>query len=547
MSSNNNGGGLQSIPAASRKMVQSLKEIVNCPELEIYAMLKDCNMDPNEAENRLLSQENKEITESRFRGFGNSSSRGGRGGTDRYVGRAGSTQFSSSESGVLLGKSSDNKENGTNNYTSASSLAFEMAGNNTNRRSPADSDLITIENEVMTIDTLDGIQLSSGYQPVWSGVPGQVSMADIVKMGRPHSKGSSTTNPSQYANNHLHAEALRSNASHNNLHSSEVYLSVLEINPEPGVGTLSPNDEGPLIEQLPAAGAPPVLEPPVTSELYVDASHLSSDKIQHSQFQKDDVRAVEDIAIENINANQTGSASVSIMKIEEDNSGGASLFNDDICKNMGSYQPHTNSFELREGGAQAFDEKFSASAPWLIQGVKSEDVDKEAVFECCEVLYCGPSDESLQYEILLCLENVCHLHQTLDCFAVVLMLMEMLSDAIVYAAAYPIGATTCWVDNWEFGLLYLSYKWLSSADGCWMHLVVYKLSSFILLSFFMVFLTYIAQYFVKPTLVGCTRSFVDMSRPHAITLVSGLHMIDFYVPRCLRLYSVGLVAAGLRF
>ncbi|GMP73812.1 hypothetical protein CsSME_00031433 [Camellia sinensis var. sinensis] len=198
MSSNNNGGGLQSIPAASRKMVQSLKEIVNCPELEIYAMLKDCNMDPNEAENRLLSQGfqnaiilcsggamawfgdqhetidvmaalqdtsaklyaylrpplavgynhrvfplarhslNKEITESRFRGFGNSSSRGGRGGTDRYVGRAGSTQFSSSESGVLLGKSSDNKENGTNNYTSASSLAFEMAGNNTNRRSPAD-------------------------------------------------------------------------------------------------------------------------------------------------------------------------------------------------------------------------------------------------------------------------------------------------------------------------------------------------------------------------------------------------------------------------
>ncbi|KAL7212568.1 hypothetical protein ACSBR2_015291 [Camellia fascicularis] len=362
MSSSNNGGGLQSIPAASRKMVQSLKEIVNCPELEIYAMLKDCNMDPNEAVNRLLSQdpfhevkskrekkkENKEITESRFHGFGNSSSRGGRGGTDRYVGRAGSTQFSSSESGVLLGKSSYKKENGTNNYTSASSLAFEMAGNNTNWRPPADSDLTTIENKVMTIDTVDGIQLSSGYQPAWSGVPGQVSMADIVKMGRPHSKGSITTNPSQYANNHLHAEAPRSNASHNNLHSSEVYLSVSEINPEPGVGTLSPNDEGPLIEQLPAAGVPSVLEPPVTSELYVDASHLSSDKIQHSQFQKDDVRAVEDIAIENINANQTGSASVSIMKIEEDNSGGASLFNNDIYKNMGSYQPHTNSFELRE-------------------------------------------------------------------------------------------------------------------------------------------------------------------------------------------------------
>jgi len=57
---NNNNGkgntGISGIPAASRKMVQSLKEIVSCPEPEIYAMLKECNMDPNEAVNRLLSQ-----------------------------------------------------------------------------------------------------------------------------------------------------------------------------------------------------------------------------------------------------------------------------------------------------------------------------------------------------------------------------------------------------------------------------------------------------------------------------------------------------------
>lgn len=51
-----NNSGLSGIPPGSRKMVQSLKEIVNCPEPEIYAMLKDCNMDPNEAVNRLLSQ-----------------------------------------------------------------------------------------------------------------------------------------------------------------------------------------------------------------------------------------------------------------------------------------------------------------------------------------------------------------------------------------------------------------------------------------------------------------------------------------------------------
>lgn len=51
-----NGGGVQIIPAGARKVVQSLKEIVNYPEAEIYAALKDCNMDPNEAVNRLLFQ-----------------------------------------------------------------------------------------------------------------------------------------------------------------------------------------------------------------------------------------------------------------------------------------------------------------------------------------------------------------------------------------------------------------------------------------------------------------------------------------------------------
>lgn len=55
-SSNGRGNGAAMIPAASKKMVQNLKEIVNCPEHEIYAMLKECNMDPNDTVNRLLSQ-----------------------------------------------------------------------------------------------------------------------------------------------------------------------------------------------------------------------------------------------------------------------------------------------------------------------------------------------------------------------------------------------------------------------------------------------------------------------------------------------------------
>lgn len=49
--------GTSGIPAEWRKMVQSLKEIVNnCTEQEIYATLRECNMDPDEAVNRLLTQ-----------------------------------------------------------------------------------------------------------------------------------------------------------------------------------------------------------------------------------------------------------------------------------------------------------------------------------------------------------------------------------------------------------------------------------------------------------------------------------------------------------
>lgn len=53
-SESKNGVGQQFLPG-TKMMIQSLKEVVNCPEAEIYAVLKDCNMDPNEAVQRLLS------------------------------------------------------------------------------------------------------------------------------------------------------------------------------------------------------------------------------------------------------------------------------------------------------------------------------------------------------------------------------------------------------------------------------------------------------------------------------------------------------------
>ncbi|GFS42420.1 RNA polymerase II degradation factor-like protein [Actinidia rufa] len=393
-SSSSNGGGGQSIPAAARKMVQSLKEIVHCPDAEIYAMLKDCNMDPNEAVSRLLSQdpfhEVKSKREKEKRGFleihlvihftlfsqqnhgvSNTSNRVGRGGTDRYGGRGGSTQFSSSESGALHGKPAYKKENGTNNHTSpSSSVAFGMAGNNLNWQPPAQCDPVTTENKATTVGTVDGMLSSSQspyrYQSAWSGVPGQVSMADIVKRGRSNGKASTTANPSQYDVSQHHVQASRSNVSHHEWRLYEDHASkVSEFNTEPVFGTghhVSPNDDWPVIERPPSAGVPPVLEPHgasdlhadesnlfSASDLHADESNLFSDIInQRSQSSKDEIWAVEDAAIENINANHAGSALAANRKIQEDNSGGDFLVNDSIYENMDSYQPHKSALEHQE-------------------------------------------------------------------------------------------------------------------------------------------------------------------------------------------------------
>ncbi|KAG4381328.1 hypothetical protein GLYMA_15G126000v4 [Glycine max] len=237
--SHNNGGGKAlsaTIPASSRKMVQSLKEIVsNFPDHEIYATLKDCNMDPNEAVSRLLSQdpfhevkskrekkkEIKDPTDSRSRGSGtnNTSSRGGgRAGTDRYGGRGGANQFGSSDYG-LQGKPVYKKENGAPTFGGSTSSAPSVLGNNTNTRLPSYSDSVVTE-KTYAFGIGDGPSSSSqraGLQSAWTGNTGQVSMADIVKMGRPQARPS-MHNSSIQSCNHQNV-FMPPAASDNNLHS----------------------------------------------------------------------------------------------------------------------------------------------------------------------------------------------------------------------------------------------------------------------------------------------------------------------------------------
>ncbi|KAK9051302.1 hypothetical protein SSX86_027929 [Deinandra increscens subsp. villosa] len=219
MGSRGGGGGGGSngegIPPASRKMVLSLKEIVDgVTEAEIYSTLKDCNMDPNEAINRLLSQDHfhevkskrekkkvKNTTESRPRGGGvSTSNRGAR------SGHSGPTHFNPPEPSGFQGRPTYKSENGTNSSTISATAPSRIAPRNANWHPPTYSDSLGHENDPSTVTAADAASVSqptSGYQSAWLGGSGQKSMADIVKMGRPQNSNYYTTaNPSQQSTNH---------------------------------------------------------------------------------------------------------------------------------------------------------------------------------------------------------------------------------------------------------------------------------------------------------------------------------------------------------
>ncbi|XP_019093481.1 PREDICTED: uncharacterized protein LOC104749442 [Camelina sativa] len=193
--------GISDIPSGSKKMVQSLKEIVNCPDAEIYAVLKDCNMDPNEAVTRLLSQDPfhevtskqekkkqiRDIQDSRSRGYNNNYNRGSRGGSDRYTGRSGATPFTSSESGSVQVKTTNKRESGMQSYAGSYS---STSGISSHHQIPH-SDFVAKDSKTPTVTSggeLSSLHSVTGHQTAWFGASGQLSMADIVKMGRPHSQ-----------------------------------------------------------------------------------------------------------------------------------------------------------------------------------------------------------------------------------------------------------------------------------------------------------------------------------------------------------------------
>ncbi|KAG2320676.1 hypothetical protein Bca52824_013889 [Brassica carinata] len=347
------GGGRKvnnnDIPSGCREIVQSLKEIVNSPEVEIYAMLKDCNMDPNEAVHRLLSQdpfhevkskkekkrETRDIPDPRLRGANNTYNRGGRGASDRYAGRTGSSHFTSTGSGNFQGKYTNKKESGTHGYTSSRSSASRVA----NHHQTPHSDSVVTENKLPSAPSGDGIsssQSASVHQTAWFGAPGKMSMADIVKMGRPQNK---TTNSQQNVN-------MRSEMNHEHEANASHQVPV--------------KDEWPSIEK-------PLASVSADSEVCNGPADLQSDRVdQHLSDRLENIHLAENGPSENLGVDHVQQHdSVSGRNVHEDESRVSSEFND----NQYTYQTQSHPLEHHKDE----DEVSSDSADFQQLTVDSHD------------------------------------------------------------------------------------------------------------------------------------------------------------------------------
>ncbi|XP_073300604.1 uncharacterized protein [Primulina huaijiensis] len=346
------GGGVQAIPSGSRRIVQSLKEIVGCSEAEIYAALKDCNMNPNEAVNRLLyldpfhevkskrekKKEGKDISDSKPRSANNSSNRGSKNVLDRFHGRGGLTPNNSfGESSPLHGKSSFKKDNESAPYTSSLSSAHPASGKYESRGSFGFS--TSAKNEVPLLGINEGMpsgaQPTSSCQSTWVGVPGRLSMADIVKMGRPPNKASNAANTTQH-----NVQVPIVAASHQMLHFSEDQMSKTHDSRVSSFQRVPTYDDWPSIETKTI----PVTEYGVDFELNQEAPCVPFDIINR-QSEADEVKETEDETSENPGSDDVDSLRNCVRRsIKGDNTRGGSEFENDLYEKM-SYQPQGHDSE----------------------------------------------------------------------------------------------------------------------------------------------------------------------------------------------------------
>ncbi|XP_057955419.1 GBF-interacting protein 1-like isoform X2 [Malania oleifera] len=187
-----------SIPSSVRKTIQNLKEITgNHSEEEIYAMLKECSMDPNETVQKLLLQDtfhevkrkrdrrrenlnNKESAESRLRP--GMQGRGNRGGRGNYLNR-----FTSHDAGGSR-NSASGKQNGNNQGSEKgvvfSSLPTSQETKNKETNPVASSVAVMANGPVdVTCESTDAVHASHSSARSAGKQPDVTSAVDVSKLG----------------------------------------------------------------------------------------------------------------------------------------------------------------------------------------------------------------------------------------------------------------------------------------------------------------------------------------------------------------------------
>ncbi|URE19920.1 hypothetical protein MUK42_34203 [Musa troglodytarum] len=387
----NRGSGAAPIPTGSRKLVQSLKEIVNCPEAEIYAMLRECNMDPNEAVHRLLSQDTfhevkskrdkkkeiREPPESRSRTV---NGRGARGGLDRG-GRSTSSQSNSTDYGAGRSKSLHKKENGASGVPNLSVVESSVLSSSPTQRPTTLSKSTPMGNTIQATTFADGISMpmqpSSGFQNSWLGKPGHVSMADIVKMGRPQGKPIGMPSGASEGSDMAQIAVMLNMPHHNGKQSPTTVplesdkrsdsfqesIHVSEISHDFGISEDQCNsDDGwSLINKQPMNSVPTTPEVSVacaayenplesaSSNLVVDGTNLDIDPHLEEIQDLDESHNVKNPPSE------SRSTSVSDQRIQVDTSKDASHLMEDLLKSTNSYQSQLLELDHHEGSFPAED------------------------------------------------------------------------------------------------------------------------------------------------------------------------------------------------
>ncbi|XP_061349671.1 uncharacterized protein LOC133294920 [Gastrolobium bilobum] len=300
------------VPAVAKKVVQRVKEIVNCTEQEIYAVLKECDMDPNRAVEKLIAQdtfhevrskrerrkEMKEALDSRTRGNNLGLIRGGKTGTccDRSVVHGGLTHVTYNEHG----KAVDNGEVGLKCPLDTFSTTH-VVGKNTK------SDSLSTDNGRQAFRTGDSMsdsaQVSSGPQSSLIGVSkGHLSMADVVRMG--------TTSQVAVSHNHYNTSQVSTDGNS----ESSLSLHCQKHSEQPVF-----HDEWPVIEQ-PITGNSHALNMSASSnsnELFkhpnlhdTAVSLCMNRELDAAQVSRGNV-AIESASIHNVTSSNTGLGSQS--------------------------------------------------------------------------------------------------------------------------------------------------------------------------------------------------------------------------------------------